>query len=487
MTKKISELEAVATPADADQFEVNQAGTSKRETRAQILSDAYRVSGTDVAVADGGTGASTAADARTNLGVDAAGTDNSTNVTLAGTPDYITIAGQIITRGLIDLTTDVTGDLPVADGGTGASTAADARTNLGVEAAAAAAPILVTGALTLVAATHHRKTLEIDAASSPRITCAQIGAGARCKIHRPIHEPSPILLPPVTSGVHLGGADMGFNRIFPDGTVEIEYSNGDLPIVRGDLQWGGVPTAAEYASLVDFADLRRGEGLDVSTPGDPVGTWTSQGNAAAVYTDAGTAPAVLNVDGTIRLVPAGNTMRLDTTNVTLSGNVIAIAAAFRLVSFSTGAADIISGVQSSDIVRLQATSMTAARIFLQNSSGNTSATFNIASGQWVCVVVVVDQANDKCWIMTNSRATSSPMLHQATALNGANIPDWTSWTTAINYIGRNSTGTTCTYDIAAVRLLENADAAVVDGEVDRDFLLRLLGQMRASLPPGVEG
>lgn len=89
-------------------------------------------SGTDLAVANGGTGASDAATARTNLGVDPAGTDNSTDVTLAGTPDYITIAGQVITRGLINLTTDVTGDLPVADGGTGASDAGTARTNLGL-------------------------------------------------------------------------------------------------------------------------------------------------------------------------------------------------------------------------------------------------------------------------------------------------------------------------------------------------------------------
>ena len=55
--------------------------------------------------------------ARTNLGVDAAGTDNSTDVTLAGTPDYITIAGQVITRNQIDLTADVTGVLPSANGG----------------------------------------------------------------------------------------------------------------------------------------------------------------------------------------------------------------------------------------------------------------------------------------------------------------------------------------------------------------------------------
>lgn len=40
---------------------------------------------------------------------------NSGDVTLAGTPDYITISGQVITRGQIDLATDVTGDLPYAN------------------------------------------------------------------------------------------------------------------------------------------------------------------------------------------------------------------------------------------------------------------------------------------------------------------------------------------------------------------------------------
>jgi hypothetical protein len=70
--------------------------------------------------------------ARTTLGVDAAGTDNSTNVTLAGSLDYLTLSGQEITRNAIDLTTDVTGDLPVAEGGTGASAASPARINLGL-------------------------------------------------------------------------------------------------------------------------------------------------------------------------------------------------------------------------------------------------------------------------------------------------------------------------------------------------------------------
>jgi len=73
-------------------------------------------------VANGGTAANNVAGARASLGVDAAGTDNSTNVTLTGTPDYITISGQEITRNQIDLTADVTGTLPVGNGGTGATT-----------------------------------------------------------------------------------------------------------------------------------------------------------------------------------------------------------------------------------------------------------------------------------------------------------------------------------------------------------------------------
>ena len=65
-----------------------------------------------------------AAAARASLGVDAAGTDNSTDVTLASvTGNYLTISDQEITAGTI----------PVALGGTGATTAANARTALGLE------------------------------------------------------------------------------------------------------------------------------------------------------------------------------------------------------------------------------------------------------------------------------------------------------------------------------------------------------------------
>jgi len=50
----------------------------------------------------------TAATARTNLGVDAAGTDNSTDVTKAGTGTYVSLAGQVLTVDPIE-TSDING------------------------------------------------------------------------------------------------------------------------------------------------------------------------------------------------------------------------------------------------------------------------------------------------------------------------------------------------------------------------------------------
>lgn len=75
----------------------------------------------DLPVGFGGTNASSAIGARISLDVDQAGTDNSTNVTLAGVPDYITIAGQVITRGVIVLNDSnvVNNTLQYSNGGTG--------------------------------------------------------------------------------------------------------------------------------------------------------------------------------------------------------------------------------------------------------------------------------------------------------------------------------------------------------------------------------
>jgi hypothetical protein len=83
------------------------------------------ISGTDGIEVDSGSPITSAGTIQ--LGVNAAtmkttldlAGSNSGDVTLSGTPDYITISGQTITRNAIDLATDVTGTLPAANGGTG--------------------------------------------------------------------------------------------------------------------------------------------------------------------------------------------------------------------------------------------------------------------------------------------------------------------------------------------------------------------------------
>ena len=92
----------------------------------------YAAGGTDVAVADGGTGASTAAAAATNLGLGTGDSPQFTAVNVGHATDTTitrTGAGDIAVEGNAIYRAGGT-DVPIADGGTGSSTAQGAAANL---------------------------------------------------------------------------------------------------------------------------------------------------------------------------------------------------------------------------------------------------------------------------------------------------------------------------------------------------------------------
>jgi hypothetical protein len=93
----------------------NLVGNVTGNVTGTLTGNATNVSGV-VAIGNGGTGATTATAARTNLGLGSLALQNSNSVNITG--------GTI---------SSLTTDLAVADGGTGASNAAGARTNLGLQ------------------------------------------------------------------------------------------------------------------------------------------------------------------------------------------------------------------------------------------------------------------------------------------------------------------------------------------------------------------
>jgi hypothetical protein len=103
----------VAVPAGKSKFVFNDGTNVVLAESAPIINLATDVTGT-LPIANGGTGATTNTQARTNLGLGTIATQAANNVAITG--------GSI---------TGIT-DLAVADGGTGASNAAGARTNLGL-------------------------------------------------------------------------------------------------------------------------------------------------------------------------------------------------------------------------------------------------------------------------------------------------------------------------------------------------------------------
>lgn len=315
---------------------------------------------TDIAIADGGTGASTASSARNNLGLGSMATQNSLTVNITG--------GSI---------TGIT-DLAIADGGTGASTAAGALTNLGAYAASNPAGYTTnTGTVTSVAAT---VPSFLSVTGSPVTTAGTLAIGY-----------SGTALPVANGGTGATTAAAAFNALAPTTT------KGDL-IVRDGTTNTRVPVGTDTYVLV--ADSTQTTGVKWAAP-------AASGNVAIA--DEGTtltsAVASINFTGTgVTATNVGSAVTVAITSGGGSGDVVGPASAinsnFALFDGTTGKLIKDGGVNSSS--------------FLQSVASVDGSVTVVTTG--TAVDLSVATAGSTTSLLTQIRNTTGATLTKGTAV-----------------------------------------------------------------------
>jgi hypothetical protein len=314
------------------------------------------VSGTDGIEVDSGSPITSAGTIQ--LGVNAAtmkttldlAGSNSGDVTLAGTPDYITISGQTITRNAIDLAADVTGTLPAANGGTGiTSLGTGVATALGQNVTGSGSIVLgtsptlttpalgtpsavvltnatgtaasltageATAALGLKTAT---TTVAVSSATAP--TSGQVltatsstaatwqtpsgGGGGYTAVYRTLWLPAAAWIPRTTNGMGVDSAETSTNRINTDvllanattdtfAQIAVKIPNWNAGTIKAKVSWTATTGSGNCVFTVSGVAISNDDPLDAA-----------QGTAQSV-TDALTATNdVMETDATAAITIGG--------------------------------------------------------------------------------------------------------------------------------------------------------------------------------------
>lgn len=198
---------------------------------------------------------------------------NTGDVTLAGTPDYITISGQVITRGAIDQATDVTGILPVANGGTNASsagitafnnitgyTASGATGTTSTNLVFSTSPSLTTPTLGVASATSVNKVAITAPATSATLTLADgsslVTSGAN-SITLTSTGATNVTLPTTGTVATLAGSETLTNKTIGAGTLVLA-ENASIaldPSLSADGKYSGTTISGTAGAALAFGDL----------------------------------------------------------------------------------------------------------------------------------------------------------------------------------------------------------------------------------------